>query len=744
MGRGDDVDIQQAVELLERRAPRPLTVPEMARMLSVDRFDARAVRARLDLEVHRKRLRAIGKTRYQWRRDDDRPRTRRGDARPRATAKTGVRVDGHYARVRAGYGFVTALGRAAERFPRDILIPNGDEGGALHGDRVIAEITGRDPRRRRTTGRIVEVTSSVHDRMVGVLEPSYRGWLLVPDSELLPPVEIIGGESPQAEARGQAALVRLTRPGTGQRPPGGVLERILGAADSVEVQFLSIASEHGLRIEFPDDAAAEAEALPTDPVASDFVDREDLRELALVTIDGESARDFDDAVHVVAEPGGWRVWVAIADVGHYVRPGSALDHEARLRGNSVYFPDRAIPMLPPRLSTELCSLQPHRDRLALVAELGLDRNATTTESRFYRAVIRSRARLTYTEVAAALTGGTVRPEVAERLPDLTQMRTVMAKLYRNRVRAGSLDLDLPEAMIDLSEEGRSVGVRMLERNDAHRIIEELMLAANRAVAAHLREHEIPLPYRIHEPPDPEDVDELNTFLGPFGLSVEYDRTVRPQDVQRLLTQLEGHPLARVLTRQGLRSLTQAQYSTSHAGHFGLAFPVYCHFTSPIRRYPDLLVHRQIAHLRDGAVATARALAEAIEAASVSSSQTEREAMEAERAMVDLKKAEFMRDHLNEPGAGTIVSVTSFGFYVELDAYPIEGLVRLGSLDDYYEYDEGQRALRGSRKGQRFRLGDRVEVEAVDVSLRRRTIDLALRRRLSDPKSRKPLSGRARE
>lgn len=724
--RRDEYDLSPFLKVLEKRAPRPLTIAEMARMLDIDRFDSRALRALLDAEVERNRLRRIGKARYQWRREEDAPRRSRVTSK---ATKGGARFEGHYSRVRAGYGFVSALGRAADRFPRDVLVPNGEEGAALHGDRVIVEITGRDGRRHRSTGRVVEVTQSVHERIVGSLEPGYRGWLLIPDSDLLPPVEIVGGENPPSEARGRSGLVRLTRRATADRAPGGILERVLGDADEPEVQFLSIALEHGLRVDFPDEVVEEAEALPTDPGGADFAGRVDLRDLPFVTIDGETARDFDDAVCVEEDRGGFRVRVAIADVSHYVQPGSPLDREAALRGTSVYFPDRAIPMLPQRLSNGLCSLNPDRERLVMVAEVDLDNRGAPLDARFYRGVLRSKARLTYTEVAAALTGEEVRPEVAALLPQLQRMHGLMRLLYDARVRNGSLDLDLPEAMIELDAEGRSIGVKVAARNDAHRIIEELMLVANQAVARHLGGLGIPFPYRIHEPPDPDDVDELNDFLGPFGLRVDYEQRVRPMDVQRLLGRLRGHPLSRVLSRQVLRSLTQAQYNTANAGHFGLAFSDYCHFTSPIRRYPDLLVHRQLGRVFDGEAGRAREVADEMEEACVSSSQSEREAMEAERAMLDLKKAEFLRDHLHEPGPGTIVSVTSFGFYVEFDAWPIEGLVRMDALDDFYEYIESERALRGRRRGQRFRLGDRVEVEAVDVSLRRRTIDLRLRGRL---------------
>ncbi len=733
-----EIPTEALLSLLERRAPRPLSIPEMTRMLDLEHYDRKQLRAALEAAVARHTLRRIGKTRYQWLREVDRTAgARTPDARARRRPADGPRIEGHYTRVRAGYGFVEALGRAAERFSRDILIPAGMEGSALHGDRVAVEIVRRDVRARRFLGRITAVTGRVHEQIIGTVERSRTGWLLVPESELLPPVEIIGGDPPRHEDIGQVALVRLTRFPTPTHVPGGELTEILGAADDPEVQFLTIAFEHGLRIEFPPDVLGEAASFPTDPSPADFVGREDLRHLPFVTIDGETARDFDDAVFLETLPGGAaRLWVAIADVAHYVRPGSALDVEAARRGNSVYFPDRAIPMLPPQLSSQLCSLNPGRDRLVLVAEMSYDRDGRRGDTRFYRGLIRSQARLTYTKVAAVLSA-TDTPEIQEwrdelrtLLPQLRDMLALMRTLYANRVAAGSLDLDLPEALIDLSEEGRSVGVRLLARNDAHRLIEELMLEANRAVAAFLREQRFPFPYRIHEPPDPDDIDDLNQFLQVFGFTVRYDGQVTSRDVQRLLNELQGHRLARVLSRQVLRSLKQAQYTTTNVGHFGLAFPIYCHFTSPIRRYPDLLVHRQLGRYFDGQAELAGADAEAIEAGSVQSSQCEREAMEAERAMLDLKKAEFMLNHLLEPQAGTIVSVVSFGFFVELDTVPIEGLVRADDLtDDRYYLIEAERALKGMRTRQRFRLGDRVLVEATNVSLRRRQIDFALLKRV---------------
>ena len=736
----DRVSVEDLLAVLEQRAPRPLSIVEMARLLKAERYHPRALKVALEAEVATQRLRRIGKTRYQWV-----PDTHRAPGVPRASApRAGGRrlapsapVEGHYARTRAGAGFVEVLGRAADRFPRDIFIPPGAEGPALHGDRVLVDILRRDPRTRRVVGRVRTVTEAVHEKVIGTLAWDRRGWRLIPESALLPEVELVGDVLPARNDAGQVALVRMTRPPAAMHAPGGELERILGAGDDPEVQFLTIALEHGLRLDFPPDALAESARLPTDPSPADCAARDDLRQHLFVTIDGECARDFDDAVCL--EPHGnegYRLFVAIADVSNYVTPGSALDAEAACRGTSVYFPDRAVPMLPPRLSSELCSLNPHRDRLVLVAEMLYDRAGSRQRARFYRAVINSRARLTYTKVVALLSDACTpevdswRAELHDLLPQLHRMLALMRTLLRQRLAAGSLDLDLPEALIDLSDEGRSVGVRLFERNDAHRIIEEFMLEANCAVAEFLTQQRVPFPYRIHEPPDPADIDELNDFLRVFGFGVRYDGAVRPQDVQRLLDDLSGHPLARVLSRLILRSLKQAQYSTANAGHFGLAFPTYCHFTSPIRRYPDLLVHRQLSRVLDGTLEAARADPAAVEAASIQSSQHEREAMEAERAMLDLKKAEFMRDHLLEPAAGTIVSVLPFGFFVELDAYPIEGLVRADAMTDQrYTFIERERALKGLRTGNRFRLGDRVLVQATNVSLRRREIDFAVIERI---------------
>jgi ribonuclease R len=669
-------------------------------------------------------------------------------------------VLGTYSRVRGGYGFVEVEGKAAERFTRDVLIPEGMEDGALHGDRVEIQIVRSDQRTRRATGEITKVVERKTEQVVGVLENRHGGWWAVPESDRLPRVQVVESPGLAQSDMGKLVLVRITRSPTPHRAPAGTIEKVLGDADDPEVQFLSIVLEHSLRTDFPPQVIAEAERLPADPDPKDFMGREDLRALPFVTIDGETARDFDDAVQLEALPrGGCRLRVAIADVSHYVGERSPLDLEAAQRGTSVYFPDRAIPMLPHQLSNGLCSLNPDRDRLVQVADITYDRHGNRKESRFYRGVIRSRARLTYTKVAAMLSSTdtpetrALRHELEALLDQLRRMHELMKVLLRKRIAAGSLDLDLPEAMVDLSEEGRSISVRFLQRNDAHRLIEEFMLEANQAVALYLKEHDVPFPYRVHEPPDPDSIDELNEFLRAFGFSIDYDGEVEPRDVQQMLDRLQSHPLARVFTRLVLRSLKQARYTTDNCGHFGLAFSDYCHFTSPIRRYPDLLVHRQLGRLFDGNKDRALSAAEAMDSASGESSRCERNAMEAERAMLDLKKAEFMLDHLLEPEAGTVVSVVKFGLFVELDAYPVEGLIHIDQLPgERFLFEETTHTLVSPRSRQRFRLGDRLVVEATNVSLRQRQIDFALLKRIPAqaalpdlrPESRRRGRGRVRK
>lgn len=725
----DDVPTDDLLSVLERAAPRSLTVKEIAQRLGLESYDRRAISRVLDSQVEARRLHRVGKTRWRYAHE-----VVERKVRPTKKRKGPTEIVGRYIRTRTGYGFVEVSGAAAEHMTGDLMIPRGREMDALHGDRVRAVIARRDHRSGRTSGRVVAVVERAHSEILGKLQlvagPRWRsiptGWRLLPISELLPAVEIVGPEPPKKADDGRIALVRLTRPPVAANPWRGEVVRLLGDLDDPEVQFLQVSLEHGLRIEFPAAVQAEAARLPRDPKPADLADREDLRDLPFVTIDGETARDFDDAVCLEDAPsGGFRLRVAIADVSHYVRPGSALDAEAALRGTSVYFPDRAVPMLPESLSNELCSLKPDRDRAVLVADMDYDARGQRQETRVSRAVIRSRARLTYTEVAAILAGDAGASargaELGDLVPQLERMRGLMRLLYGRRLAGGALDLDLPEATIELSDEGRAIGVRYVDRNDAHRIIEEFMLEANQGIAKEMAEAKIPIPYRIHEPPEQTSIYELNRFLHTAGVHIETKSEITPGAVGAALHELRGHRLERVLTRQILRALKQARYDSTNAGHFGLAFSLYCHFTSPIRRYPDLLVHRQLGEWMAGRIGQARAAEDEITAASEESSRREREAMEAERAMVDLKKAEFMLEHMHTPQKATVISLAGFGFFAELDAWPVEGLARIEDLPGEWRFDDRSQVLYGVRSGRRLQLGDRVVVEATEVSLARRQV-----------------------
>ena len=648
-------------------------------------------------------------------------------------------MQGRYSRARAGFGFVATTGEDREKIGGDVFVPRGGEAGALHGDKVRVEVRRFDPETGRSTGQIVAVLEQANQHILGRVESVFRRdgsgapkFRVVPHDDRLPMLEIVGGRELDAAAEGSNALVRLTEVPSARTGAKGEVVRILGDLADPEVQVLHIALEAGLRLEFDEALQQAAAELPSDPDPKEFPGRRDLRNVPFVTIDGESARDFDDAVHLEQLPEGLsRLSVAIADVSHYVRPGSLLDQEAVARGTSTYFPDRAIPMLPERLSTELCSLMPNRDRLVLVAEMVHDGRGGRLDVQVYRAVIRSAARLTYTQVATLLSEVTTpeieaaREQLAAILPMLQSMRELMRRLHQRRVNAGSLDLDLPEALLDLSEEGRAVGARLAPRNDAHRMIEEMMLEANCAVAEFLEAKRVPQPYRVHESPDASSIDDLNQLLAPLGLRIHYSGEIQPKDIQRALHDLAEHRLSRVLSRQVLRSLKQARYTTKNEGHFGLAFSSYCHFTSPIRRYPDLLVHRQIGRILDGEISAAQSCAEELERLCGENSDAERRSMDAERAMVDLKKAELMLDHLLEEESATIVGVEKFGIFVELNSYPVEGLIALDDLPGQFRFDERLKILTSIRGGKRFRLGDSLRVEAVDASLERRRVRFVL-------------------
>jgi ribonuclease R len=539
------------------------------------------------------------------------------------------------------------------------------------------------------------------------------------------PRDGLGGARP-----GEVVIAQIeTYPERSQSATARVVE-VLGAADDPAVEIRVAAERFGLPHAFPAEVLAAAIAVPQQVAAHDFAGREDLRHLPFVTIDGETAKDFDDAVAIDRLPNkGFRLWVAIADVAHYVAAGGAIDQEALNRGTSVYFPGACLPMLPEALSNGICSLNPAVDRLVMVAELDFDARGQRQQERFYAGVIHSRARLTYTDVAQLLVDRD--PEVRAAHAALVAMLEVMAELTELRMarrhERGSLDFDLPEAEIILGLRGRPEQIIRAERNLAHRLIEEFMLAANEAVAAWLEKQRVPLVFRIHEPPSADKLAAFQEFIAHFnqGLAIPVEG-IEPKLLQELLERVAGTPEEKLINHVLLRSLPQARYAVENRGHFGLAAACYCHFTSPIRRYPDLIVHRllrrqlRLGDDRDGRLPAS--LAEIAER----SSHCERRAMEAERDIVSLKKCQYMAGRIGEEHRGFVVSIQPFGFFVELEEIFIEGLVHVSSLtDDYYQFDEATHSLTGMSRRRRFTIGDPVSVLVRGVDAERREIDFHL-------------------
>jgi ribonuclease R len=633
-------------------------------------------------------------------------------------------VTGRVQKFEEGYGFVIP----EQEGMRDLFLPPKAARGMMEGDRVLARVDRRGP---RPSGSVVRVLDRAHERMVGKLERYKRFCLVQPLEPKIGPVTVQHGLEMDAR-EGQVVVVEITNYPTEQMGAFGQVVEVLGDPGDPEVEFRAVAAKHGLPVRFPPDALAEAAAVPQAVTSEDVAGRRDLRSLRMVTIDGETARDFDDAVGIRRlDDGRLRLWVSIADVGHYVAERSALDREAYVRGTSVYFPDRAIPMLPPELSSGICSLNPEQDRLALTVEMDFDAAGRRLDARIGESTIRSCARMTYTEVAAILEKRD--PEATRRRGELAEDFRAMENLARvlltRRMEQGSIDFDLPEAEIVLDVQGRPEDIVRRERNVAHRIIEEFMLEANKTVAEFLTARRAPMLYRIHEEPDDRDIREFAELAKSFGIFLDLRHGVHPRDLADALRRVKGRPEEQLINQVMLRAMKQACYAPENAGHFGLAFETYCHFTSPIRRYPDLVVHRVLKEvLRSGSLAEPRArrLARLLPDWGSHTSRRERVAMEAEREMVALKKAQFMVDKVGEEYEGFVSGVTKFGFFVELSDYFVEGLVPMRTLDDdEYLFHERLHSLVGRTTKRRIRLGDHMRVQVDAVDLDRRQIDFSL-------------------
>ncbi len=594
----------------------------------------------------------------------------------------------------------------------------------LHGDRVLLRPTGID-RRGRREGAIVEVLERAQKRVVGRFHREHGVFFVVASDRRISQDILIQPDGVGNAKTNQIVTVELVEQPTRNVQPIGRVIEVLGHATDPGMEIEIALRKHQLPFEFSPTAIRRAEKFSEVIRPAERSGRVDLTNTPLVTIDGETARDFDDAVFAERDGRGYRLLVAIADVGHYVRPGEVLDREARERGTSVYFPRRVIPMLPEHLSNGLCSLNQHVERLTMVCEMAISKAGRGGSHKFYPAVIRSAARLTYTEVAVALYGpdGEAKTTIdASLLPHLRCLDEVFRSLLNARKQRGAIEFESSETELEFDEEGKIKGIRAIVRNDAHRLIEECMLAANVCAATFLEEHEHKLLYRVHEGPTPEKLDNLREFLREFGLGLAGGDKPATKDYARLMESIKDRPDRPLLQTVLLRSMQQAVYSPDNEGHFGLAYPAYAHFTSPIRRYPDLLVHRSIKAVLAGEryePGDWRALGE-------TTSMTERRADDASRDVVQWLKCFFMKDKVNEEFEGTISAVTGFGIFVQLTALFVEGLVHISELgSDYFKFDAARHELRGERGLHTYRLSGKVRVRVAHVDMDLARIDFRL-------------------
>lgn len=606
----------------------------------------------------------------------------------------------------------------------DMMLSAREMRDVMHGDTVLAYQTGTD-RRGRAEGHIHEVVEHANLTVVGRFFSEHGVCLVVPDSKRLTqdisiPTEFI------ADAKdGQMVLVEMIAyPSKRSQAIGRVLH-VIGdhMAPGMEIEVAILA--HGIPSEWPSDVLNSVGAIPQHIEKEELKGRTDLRTSPFVTIDGEDARDFDDAVHCrMNERGDFQLQVAIADVSHYVPIGSALDQEATRRGTSVYFPGKVVPMLPEALSNGICSLNPGVDRLCMVADMAISSAGKITRSRFYRAVIHSHARLTYNQVGDWIEKGATDAAHTALWPQIETLFHLFKILQKTRKERGAMDFDSTETKIEFDEHRKIQRIVPLIRNDAHRLIEECMLAANVAVARFLEKEKIPTLYRVHAAPEPEKVTALRQFLGELGLELSGGEVPRPKDFQKTLAAVEGRVDAHLIETVMLRSLKQAQYVEANDGHFGLAYTAYTHFTSPIRRYPDLLIHRAIGHLIDNQLVESFEYSEDdMSRLGKHCSSTERRADDATRQVVSWLKCEYMQDKIGQVFTGHISAVTSFGLFVELDDVYAEGLVHVTSLkNDYYRFDAVKHRLVGERGGVVYRLGDSMTVLVARVDLDDRKID----------------------
>lgn len=627
-----------------------------------------------------------------------------------------------------GYGFLIP---EDPRQP-DVYIHANDMRGAMNGDTIMVRILSKGVDTQRLEGEVARIVSRGNQQIVGTFQPHDGFGFIIPDDKRINRDIFVAKENYNGAVDGQKVVAEIIKYPEGRAAAEGRVVEILGHKDDPGVDILSIIRKYQLPEAFPEEVEAEAEQMPDVISESDLEGRRDLRHLPIVTIDGADAKDLDDAVYLERlENGNYRLYVSIADVGYYVKEGSPMDKEAYRRGCSVYLVDRVIPMLPRRLSNGICSLNPQVDRLTITCEMEFDPQAKIVRHDIYPSVIKTAARMTYDEVRQIVVDEN--PEVMQKYEHLKDMFFLMKelalKLREFRMQRGAIDFDIHESKILVDEDGKPIDIVKRERTIAEQIIEEFMLAANETVAEHFYWLRVPFIYRIHEDPDSEKLMAFMEFVTNFGYIVKgTGNKVHPRALQTLLEEIKGKKEETILSTMLLRSMKQARYEAESLGHFGLAAEFYTHFTSPIRRYPDLVIHRVIREvLINGSLneETIERLSEKLPDIARQSSDRERLAVDAERETDDLKKAEFMLDKIGEEFEGIVSGVTSFGMFVELDN-TVEGLIRLSDMhDDYYHFHDRQMALIGERTSKVYRIGDEVKVRVARVNLDERTIEFEL-------------------
>ena len=682
----------------------PMKIKEMAIFLQVPKERRQELQEVLDALLQEGKIEVSQKGKYQKSR--------------------GVFLTGVFTAHPKGFGFVSVDG-----MEEDVFIPEDQVHGAMHQDTVqITVKPGQSGKRRE--GAVNRIVKRGTDRIVGLYQESRNFGFVIPDNERYTRDIFVPKEDSGGAVNGHKVVVELVSYGTDRKSPEGKVVEILGHISDPGTDILSIVKGYDLPVEFPEKVMRQAERVPDRISEADMQGRTDLRDVQMVTIDGEDAKDLDDAVSLEMNGGQYILGVHIADVANYVQEGSALDREAFERGTSVYLVDRVIPMLPRRLSNGICSLNEGQDRLALSCIMTIDQKGKVLDHVIAETVIRVDRRMTYTSVKKILEEQDAEESARyEELVPLFQRMQELVGLLRARRRArGSIDFDFPETKVILDEKGEPVEIRPYDRNTATKIIEDFMLIANETVAEDYFWQELPFVYRTHENPDPDRMKKLSTFINNFGYSIRFrEDEVHPKELQKLLERLEGTPEETLISRLTLRSMKQAKYTTECTGHFGLAARYYCHFTSPIRRYPDLQIHRIIKDSLRGRMNQEKIehYRKILDEVAKQSSERERRADEAERETIRLKKAEYMSRHLWEEYEGVISGVTGWGLYVELPN-TVEGLVHVASLQgDYFEYNENAYEMVGQRTGKTYRLGQTVRVQVVKADRTTRTVDFEL-------------------